>query len=67
MAPADTPEIGAVKEAYRSAIQAEAAQVFNSISGGEKLEDAIQRFRVGVTEARLARDSVMAVLNDLGT
>jgi hypothetical protein len=61
----DTPEIGAVKDAYRAAIQAECSQVFNSISGGDKLEDVIQRFRVGVTEARLARDSVLAVLADM--
>jgi hypothetical protein len=58
----EKPETGAVNDAYRAAIQAEASQVFNSIAGGMKLEDAIQRFHLGVTYARLARDSVLAVL-----
>jgi len=62
---ADTPEVGAANDAYRAAIQAEANQVFNSITGGVSLEDAISHFRAGVKDARLARDRVLAVLAEM--
>jgi hypothetical protein len=63
---ADTPEIGAVKDAYLAAIQAEASQAFNSIASGVNLDDVIEHFRVGLKDARLARDSITAVLNESG-
>jgi hypothetical protein len=62
MAMADTPESGAINDAYRSAIQSLFNQEFAALTSGDTPDQAIQRFRVGVQDARTARDRALAVL-----
>jgi hypothetical protein len=58
----DTPESGAIQDAYRSAIQSLFNREFASLASGDTPEEAVKHFRAGVQDARTARDRALAVL-----